>query len=143
MFGKTVQTPVAARVLTGYTIHHGSILRSQDGHITTQRNSILRICAPVRLPHTHTAFYRTTPPPMPDSLLAKSGYFSCTWIWVLVASAYEMALTSSPSVLASSAARSKYLRASVTRPCWRSNCAMVATAISHSGSTTKFHVSKQ
>ena len=37
----------------------------------------------------------------------------------------------------SSAARSKYFNASVTLPCWRRSCAIVATAMSHSGSTGK------
>ncbi len=77
------------------------------------------------------------PPPMPCNLGASFGYFSCTSNCVLVASAYESALTISPSVLESSAARSKYLRASVTLPCCRRSWAIVATAISHSGSTAQ------
>lgn len=75
------------------------------------------------------------PPPIPCSRLASCGYFSCTSSCVRVASAYESALTISPSVLESSAARSKYRRASVTFPCCRRSWAIVATAMSHSGST--------
>jgi hypothetical protein len=72
---------------------------------------------------------------MPCSLLASWGYFSWTSSCVRVASAYERALTISPSVRESSAARSKYLRASVTLPCCKRSWAIVATAMSHSGST--------
>lgn len=56
---------------------------------------------------------------------------------VLVASAYDKAFTISPSVLDNVAALSKYFSASVTRPCCKSNCAIVATAISQSGSTAR------
>lgn len=72
------------------------------------------------------------------SRLASLGYFCCTSSCVRVASAYDSALTISPSVRDSEAARSKYLSASVTLPCWRRSCASVATAISHSGSTGNY-----
>lgn len=82
--------------------------------------------------------YRPAPSPAPMvcNRAASLGYFSCTSNCVRVASAYEMALTISASVRASSAARSKYLSACETLPCCRSSWAMVPTAISHSGSTT-------
>ena len=56
-------------------------------------------------------------PPIPCSRLASWGYFSWTSNCVLVASAYDNALTISPSVLESSAALSKYFKASGTLPC--------------------------
>lgn len=86
------------------------------------------------------SFYRGAPMPAAPAPICCNrweswGYFSDTSSCVRVASAYDRAFTISPSVLESSAARSKYFKASVTLPCWSRSWAIVATAISHSGST--------
>ncbi len=130
--------------------HHNSIysppaLLSSDPTATSPTDS--PPTSPAKLhflpppPPAESGPYRTPggaiPAPIPCNRLASWGYLSCTSNCVRVASAYDSALTISPSVRESSAARSKYCKASVTLPCWRRSCAMVATAMSHSGSTRK------
>lgn len=62
-------------------------------------------------------FMAAAPAPICWSRCESCGYFSDTSSCVRVASAYDRAFTISPSVRDSSAARSKYFKASVTLPC--------------------------